>query len=158
METLASLAVALRVNLSQVILEPVENGVDRRKEVVEDWLLASDRRDITALVECYHPEAVVILPGKPFIPFSGEHRGRDAILRVHELAWQTVKNASIDAGYHCLMDCEEAVVLRGYVGIHAADGILYKLSYVQIFNIEDQLILEHHVEYDTLALHRLLQM
>ena len=80
------------------------------------------------------------------------------IQRIYEIAWQTAKTAPDEAGDCSLMDCEEAVILQGYKGVYAPDGKLHKLSCVQIFKFESLLILEHHVEYDTLAMHKLLQL
>ena len=157
-ETLARLAAVLGMELSEAIRDPVENNFDGRKQVVREWLFAWDRQDITALVACYHPEAVLCLPGEPFIPFSGEHRGLVEIQRIYEIAWQTAKTAPDEAGDYRLMDCEEAVILQGYKGVNSPDGKLHKLSCVQIFKFESLLILEHHVEYDTLAMHKLLQL
>ena len=151
-DTLARLAVALEVAVHQVIRggDPETEAQLARQAAVRRWVAAWDAQDMERLLATYHEDAVLHLPGGSQIAFGGEHRGRDAIRRAHEVAWSTCRTVPQRPEDFSLIVSADTVVLQGSKGICLPGGEVLRLWAVQIFAFEGELIAEHRVEYDTL--------
>lgn len=157
-ETLTSLARVLGVAPPTLMTEiPSEGDIQRiRLQAVERWIRCWDQRDIAGLMELYYDEAVLLLPGSTGLPFGGRFEGLEAIRRANELAWQAVPTDPVKPGDYSLVADDDTVVMHGTKSIRLPDGRQMPLSSVHVYRFTDGLIAELRVEYDTLALHRLL--
>jgi hypothetical protein len=106
----------------------------------------------------YHDNAVVHLPGGPTIPFSGEARGKSAIAEIYRIAWNHCNPAESNLDEFTVLANGDSVLLEGRLSVRLPGGRIERLGCLQLFKFdaESDLIIDHRVEYDTLALARLL--
>ncbi len=167
LETIARLADVLGIRLSDALsqvdsiahsnLVDGHKQVNEHKQIVEKWQMAWNSCDSDGLASFYHPNATLYLPGEPHLAFSGEHCGRARIQHIHQVMWQQIPTDPSSTEYRIRV-CEDLVLWQGHQGFYTSDRNLHRLSYVQIFEFEDLLISEHHVQFDTLALWRLINV
>lgn len=151
--TLARLALALQIDVNSVVRAAVNATAEQiaRRTVVEKWQAAWDARDNDALLDLYHDQAQLHLPGGRDIPFSGTHRGKDGIGRAQRLAWSTAQTVPQKPADYSLITAGDTVVLHGVRGLRSANGESVWLSNIHIFRFEGDRIIDHRVEYDTLG-------
>jgi transcriptional regulator with XRE-family HTH domain len=158
--TLTRISFALEVEVSDLIV-PMRSHREleiSRRDAVLRWHRAWDARDVEALLSVYHDAAVLHQPGEPAIPFAGEHRGKQAIRRAHEIAWSTCKTDPVGADDFRLLVSDNSVILNGKMGFREPGGESVKLACLQIFTFlgDTDLVIDHIVEYDTLNFARAL--
>jgi ketosteroid isomerase-like protein len=151
--TLARLAVALEIDTRRVIrgASPESDTQIARRNAVERWQAAWDSRDIEAIMALFHDRAELHLPGGPQIPFGGTHRGKDEIRRAVELAWATAQTVPQRPEEYSLIVSDDRVILHGVRGLRVPGGEAVWLSNIHVFTFKGDLIVEQHVEYDTLG-------
>lgn len=160
--TLTKLGFALELNVSALIIpnpSPTELEI-RRRDAILRWHRAWDAQDIEGLLSVYDDSAVLRLPGGPDIPFAGVHSGKEAIRRVHEIAWSTCETDPVSSEDFNLLASDNSVILSGKKGIRLPSGGMVKLTCLQIFTFHEDgdLVIDQLVEYDTLNFARLLQL
>ena len=157
-DTLASLALALQIDVAELMTSDgsPEHREQVRRQVVERWVVAWDAQDIDALLDLYHEDAVMHLPGGPGIPFGGRFAGKAAIRQCNEQAWASVKTLPARDGDYSIVVADETVVLQGVKRICLPDGREVSLSSIHVYRFDGDLIIEMRAEYDTLAFNRLL--
>jgi len=159
LETLTKLGFALETELNRLIVpgrSPPELEI-RRRDVVLRWHRLWDAHDMEPYLALYHNDAILHLPGGPQIPFGGTFRGKSEIRRAHEIAWSTCRTEPVRQEDFSILVSDDAVILQGRKGVYLPDGNLVRLWSTHIFTFEDDLIVDLHVEYDTLSFARLLQ-
>jgi hypothetical protein len=114
------------------------------------WQRLWDDHDGSALAELYHECATLQLPGAPNIPFGGIFHGRDEIRRANEIAWASCFAVRTEPDDSSLLAIDNTVILQDMKDVYLPNGELVRLSSLQVFTFEGQLIVEHRVEYDTL--------
>jgi hypothetical protein len=67
------------------------------------------------------------------------------------MAWSVVETLSPTFHDHSLIVSGDAAVLYGMCGLRLRDGREIRLSSTHLFSFEMVLIINHRVEYDTLA-------
>jgi len=158
--TLTRLAFALQTDLRKLLvasLSETELQI-RRRDIVLRWQRAWDEQAIDQLMELFHDDATLRLPGGPTIPFSGTFRGKEEIRRANELAWASSYTEPVPAHNFTVFVAEDTVLLSGKKGIHLPDGRIVQLSGIHLFRFQDDRIADLQVEYDTLEFARLLQL
>jgi hypothetical protein len=100
---------------------------------------------------------VLRLPGTPNIPFSGIFRGRNEIRQANEAAWASCRTAPPEPSDFSLLAVDDTVLMQGHKGVALPNGEFARLWCLQVFTFERDLIIDHHVEYDTLNFAQLLQ-
>jgi transcriptional regulator with XRE-family HTH domain len=159
--TLTRISFALEVEVSELIV-PTRSAQEleiRRRDAVLRWHRAWDAHDMESLLAVYHDDVVLHLPGGPDIPFAGEHHGKEAIRRANEIAWSTCEDNPQDNVDFNLLVSDNAVILSDKRGVRLPGGEFVRLTCLQIFTFckQSDLVLDHRVEFDTLAFARLLQ-
>jgi transcriptional regulator with XRE-family HTH domain len=131
----------------------------RRRDAVRQWHHSWETQDTQALVSVYDDDAVLHLPGAPDIPFGGEHRGKPAIGRAYEIAWKICPHEPMYDREFSLIISDNKLVLGGEKSLRR-DGYAARLWVHQIFTFGDDspLLINHRVEFDTLAFARFLQL
>lgn len=156
---LTRLAEALNTDLKALIVpgdvEP-ESQVSWR-DIVLQWARAFDDHDAVRLLAVYHEEAVLRLPGSPDIPFGGVFRGKEEIRKAHEIVWTTVPQEPVRLDEIIILVSDEGVTLKGAKDVYTPTGEMIRVPVLQIFTFADQLIIEHHVEFDTLDFSKRMQ-
>ncbi len=122
----------------------------RYREVVETWNRVWDVQDMEGAMALYHDDAVLRLPGKPVIPFGGEHRGKAAIRRAYEIVWSTVPQEPHPLDEITILVSERGVAVKGETAIHGPQGEMLRLPSLQTFLFVDELIIDHEVHFDSL--------
>lgn len=153
--SLTTIAAALDLELSEVL---ADSGAVRksRYSVVKRLQLAWLRRDAEQLLLAYHADAVLVLPGEPLIPFSGRHQGHTEIARVCERAWCSLTELPCRDSKQLVLDSPTAFAFRCCGRFRTNTHQLFRLSCTHIFEFEERQIIHHHIEYDTLALSRIM--
>jgi len=160
--TFTKISFALDYDVSDLIVptrSPQELEISRRDAILH-WHRCWNAHDMEGLLSVYNDEGVLHLPGGPEIPFAGEHRGKEAICRVNEIAWSTCEDDPDDNTDFNLLVSDNAVILSDKKGVRLPGGEFVRLTCLQIFIFAEQsdLVLAHRVEYDTLKLARILQL
>lgn len=160
LDTLTRLAFALQTELQRLlVLSPSETELQiRRRDAVLRWQRAWDEQSHERVLQEFHEDAVLRLPGVGNIPFSGVFRGKEEIRRAHETAWATCRTEPVPADDFPVLVIDDTVLVTSRKGVHLPDGGIARLTCVHIFRFEGELIREQHVEYDTLEFARLLQL
>jgi transcriptional regulator with XRE-family HTH domain len=132
----------------------------RRRDAVRQWHHGWEMQDTQALLSLYDDDAVLHLPGAPDIPFGGEHRGRPAIHRAYEIAWSTCPHEPMYDREFSLIVSDNTLILGGEKSLRRQDGHTARLWVHQIFTFREDspLLVNHRVEFDTLAFARFLQL
>ncbi len=156
--SLVQISNALELPPSSLIGAANESVSDdaRVKEIVLQWMRSWDERDMDTMMSLYADVAVTKLPGGPGIPFGGEHRGIDAIRQANQMAWDTCETTP-NAEYS-LDVLGNQVILKGLKGMHLPNGEVARLWSWHIFTIDNGLIVELQVQYDTLEFARLMKI
>ena len=160
LKTLARLSLVLGIDVSRLVVrEYPTTGTDHfYVRVVEEWLNAFDARDIERLMSVYHHDAILHLPGYPDIPFGGRHVGLTEIRNATELAWKTAQTSPQHPGDCTITVSGESVFYYGLRGLHRPNGERVMLSAIHVFHFEGQKVIEHLVEYDTVAAAEILEL
>jgi transcriptional regulator with XRE-family HTH domain len=132
----------------------------RRRDAVRLWHHGWETQDTQALLSLYDDDAVLHLPGAPDIPFGGEHRGKAAIRRAYESAWNTCPHEPMYDREFSLIVSDNTLVLGGEKSLRRTGGHAAQLWVHQIFTFRDDtpLLADHRVAFDTLAFARFLQL
>ncbi|GEM_PF-3147684 len=157
--TLTRLARALGTELHRLrIATPsgTELEIIRRDRVLQ-WHRAWESHDMVALLDGYHHDAILSLPGGPSLKISGICIGKDAIRQMSELAWSLCKSDQAHTVNLMLYVCDDTVILKGKKIVPVSQGDVVRLSCVHIFTFRGTLIAGQQVEYDTLEFARLMQ-
>jgi transcriptional regulator with XRE-family HTH domain len=160
--TLTRISFSLDIDVGSLIVRtrsPEELGI-RRRDAVRRWHHGWETHDIQMLLNVYHDDAVLHLPGAPEIPFAGEHRGKEAIRQAYETAWKMCKTEPMFQRDFSLLVSDDTAVLSGKKEVCLVDSGSVKLSCVQIFTFVSggELVADHSVEFDTLKFARLLRL
>jgi transcriptional regulator with XRE-family HTH domain len=160
--TLTRISCTLNVDAGNLIMAartPLDLEL-RRRDAIRRWHHAWDTRDMEAFLSIYHDEAVLHLPGAPDIPFAGEHHGKEAIRRTHEICWSLSETEPTLDEDCSLLVSDNTVVLIAKKGVRLSDGRTVKLWCLQVFTFlpESELVIDQRVEYDTLSVARMLQL
>ncbi len=129
----------------------------QRRDVVMKWNRAFDCHDMTALLQCYHDEAILHLPGDAPIQLSGKFRGKDEIRRAYDIAWKIRPSEPVRDADFLLFVGDKTAVLLGRKLIHPQVRNSTSLRSVQIFEFQEESIRHHEIHYDTLILAQLLE-
>lgn len=150
--TLNRLAQTLGVDLAQLIVsEPFTAAMqDVLREAFRQWSQAWNARNIEVVLDLYHENAVLHLPGGPTIPFGGNHLGKAEIGRVTEMVWATVPQEQHPIEEVTILVSDEIVTVKGETKIHLPNGDLFHLPSIMTFHYSDELIIDQDVHYDTL--------
>jgi len=158
--TLTKISFALAVDIRTLIVPTgsLQELEIRRRDAVLRWHRFWDAHDLEGLLSVFHDSAVVHLPGGPDIPFAGEHRGKEAIGRAHEIAWSICETDPVGSEDFSLLTSDSSVILNGKKGVRLPNGGTVKLTCLQIFTFAEgsDLVVDQLVEYDTLSFARLL--
>jgi transcriptional regulator with XRE-family HTH domain len=157
--TLARLALALGTELHRIIRgpTPLADLQTARRITVEKWRAAWDARDFEALLALYDDRIVLHLPGGPHLAWGGEFHGKEAIRRVNKMAWSLAPMVPVAPHDRFLIVCEDCAVLYGKRSLRLPDEREILLSSMHLFAFAGRLIVDHRVEYDTLAFSQALQ-
>lgn len=149
--TLVRLATPLEVGVESVMQDGHHEATHSDLQAIAfRWLAAWDARDGDALMDLFHEDAVMHLPGAPLVPFGGTHRGRDAIRRANDLAWATARTTPEPTKNYSVIAGEDVVILQGYKGIQLPDGQVVRLWGYHLIRVDRGLIVDFRAEYDTL--------
>jgi ketosteroid isomerase-like protein len=141
----------LEVSADSVVLNGHQDATQSDlREIAFKWLTAWDARDGDALISLFHEDAVMHLPGAPYVPFGGTHFGRDAIRRANDLAWATARTTPEPMENYAVIASGNVVILQGYKGIRLPDGRVVQLWGYHLITVQDGLIVDFRAEYDTL--------
>jgi transcriptional regulator with XRE-family HTH domain len=160
--TMTRISFSLDIDVGSLIVRtrsPEELEI-RRRDAMRRWHDGWEAHDIQTLLNLYHDDAVVHLPGAPDIPFAGTHRGKEAIRRAHETAWRTCKTEPMFQGDFSLLMSDNTAVLSGTKEACLLENRSVKLSCVQIFTFlpNSELVADQRVEFDTLNFARLFRL
>ncbi len=159
---LTKISFALNVDVgSLIVVTPSPRDLEiRRRDAVLRWLRCWDARDMEGLLSLFDDAVVLHLPGGPNIPFSGEHRGKEAMRRANEIAWSTCETDPTGKEDYDWLVSDNVIVQSGKKGVCLPSGEVVQLWAVHIFTFGDgsDLVVEMRVEYDTLTFARLLQL
>ncbi len=154
--TLGRIAAALGLELCEVLAESTAAVRTSCRSTVRRWQFAWLRRDMQRLLLCYHADAVVVLPGEPFMPFSGRHQGHVAIASVCNVAWSFLTSLPGRGCDQLVIDSPLAVALQCFSQFASSKGHLFQLNCTHIFQFEKLQIVKHYIDYDTLLMSRVL--
>jgi transcriptional regulator with XRE-family HTH domain len=162
LSTITRISFSLDVDVrSLIVMTRVRLELElRRRDAVRHWLRGWEKQDTEALISLYHDDAVLHLPGAPEIPFGGEHRGKVAIRRAHEMACSVCPLEPMYEKEFSLLAGDDTIVLSGDKSLRLGDGLAAELWIHQIFTFraDSPLVYDHRVEYDTLAFARIMQL
>lgn len=114
-------------------------------EVVERWYEALGARDLAAIAELLHPEAVVTQDER--LPWGGRWVGHDGFLQFGAALTGSIASAvTIDAIFEADGDIVEIGRTRGTV---VANGQAFDIPEVHRFTVRDGQIVAAHFAIDT---------
>ncbi len=152
LQPLTRLAYALQVRLEFLIApgdaEPAMQVL--RRDLILQWNRLWDAADMDGLLALYHDDAVLHLPGGPTVPFGGVYRGKPEIRRAHEIAWSSVRHEPLRIEELTILVSDEGVTIKGAKGVYLPNGDLVRFPSLQTFLFAGNLIIDHHVQFDTL--------
>jgi transcriptional regulator with XRE-family HTH domain len=151
-QPLTRLAYTLNVRLESLIApgdtEPTMQV--QRRDLILRWNRLWDAADMDGLLALYHDDAVLHLPGGPAVPFGGVYRGKAEIRRAHEIAWSSVRHEPLRIEELTILVSDEGVTIKGAKGIYLPNGELVRFPSLQTFLFAGNLIIDHHIQFDTL--------
>jgi transcriptional regulator with XRE-family HTH domain len=159
LEPLTRLAFALNTEIRLLTIpgESETSRENRNRELILVWTRVFDAQDMEALLALYHDNAVLRLPGAPQIPFGGTYQGKEELRKAYAQVWQ-VQHKSIGVDEMTILTSGNSVTLSGAKGAYLPNGELFHFPCLQIFNLENGLIMEHQVEFDTLEFVKRMQL
>jgi ketosteroid isomerase-like protein len=160
MFVLRKIAAVLEVRYSDVVRQSdtrKSRGL-RHVQKVHQWLDAFNTRDISGLVECFHSQSSLRVPGAPELPAAGTFHGYDELRRHYQEFFSLFEVKRIAAD-KCAWDAMgDQVFLRGPISlVHRGHGAACRLDVMQQFRLEAGRIAELNVYCDTLAIYRYLR-
>lgn len=149
--TLTRLAYALKTDLQQLIVpSDAETGQQVTwRDIFLQWSRAFDECNGELLMATYHDDAALYLPSGPNFPFAGVSRGKEAIRRAHESAW-TLRQDPIGMDEITFIPSDQGLAFGGSKRYYKPSGDTFKCHVLHMLTFRDNLIFEHHVEFDTL--------
>ncbi len=158
LSTIQRVARCLLIPWEELLQESHQVDAKTCKEIIKKWRLAWIRQDVHMILGLYAPSASLIVAGAPIIPFAGEHQGRDTIQSTFQLAWQSIFCSYGHRSKYSLQVGNGQAVLSTLGLIESLHSSSVSMTSLQHFVLQDNLIVLHRIEYDTLAMHRLLRL
>ncbi len=156
LSTIQRVAQCLLIPWQELLQESLQFDAKTCKAIIAKWLRAWIHQDVQMIVDLYTPSARVMIAGAPTIPFAGEHLGRDAIQSTFELAWQWISCSHRHRSKYSVFVANKQVLLSTFGLLESPNRASVTMTSLQHFVFQDQFISQHRIEYDTLAMHRLL--
>ncbi|MGC3967400.1 MAG: nuclear transport factor 2 family protein [Pirellulales bacterium] len=149
---LTRLAYALNVDLRELVRPDLDDdGWDvRGRDLILKWNRLWEAHDLEGVLALYHDDAVFSIPGAENLPFSGSHRGKEQLRKLHVDTWATMRYEPIRAEELEIFVSKDAVTMQGAKGVYLPSGELVYVPTVHVFLFKDDLIIDHSVAYDTL--------
>jgi transcriptional regulator with XRE-family HTH domain len=158
--TLRRIAAALNVTSADLDHPPADARATEQAnlQVILGWIDAFNRRDVDAILECWHDDGVLQIPGMEGVPAGGTFCGKDEIRAHQELAFQTYRTEHLVLGNIQVNAVDNFVFARGNASVvHIPSGRETRCYAVHEFRLEAEKIAEHLVITDTRAFQQLLQ-
>ena len=125
--------------------------------IVREYWQAFVKQDLDAIMEAFHNDAVVRLPGAPEIPFAGQYRGKEQIRRMHEITFATAQTEPLSPDDTHFFGSGDYVFVRGSARLRdKASGKVATLWVTHAFRLKDLMIIELTVGYDSLEMSKVI--
>lgn len=117
------------------------------QRVFEAW----DRGDIDAALSHFADDVTVFIAGPDVVPFSGHHKGRDAVRDYFVALPEFIEIISFTI--HSVIAQGDKVVTNGHeTGVARSTGKRFDNHWVMVWTIKDGLIADAFEYHDTAAL------
>jgi hypothetical protein len=121
-------------------------------ELVQSLYAAFDRADLAAILERLDPEIVWTMPGPAdILPFAGEHRGHEGVVRLFGLLMSTVAFEALEPR-RMLADDSTVLVVGSARTRLLATGRTVEHEWVARYEIAAGRIVQYRIYEDTAAL------
>lgn len=158
--TLGKIATALEVPFPEIVQQSDDANSEQqaRIDTVRQYWAAFVAQDVEAIMDLFHDDIVMHLPGAPEIPFAGEYRGKEEVRRMHETAFQTGQTTPTAPDATSFFACDDFVFAHGAAEMkgHASE-VGAELTFIHAIRFEGPKIIEVSTSYDSLAMNKVLK-
>jgi ketosteroid isomerase-like protein len=153
--TVRRIADAMGVPLGAIVVQDddPQRIAERNAQLSHDWQSVYNTRDVAALMDFYHDDATLLVPGAEDLPAGGEFRGKDAIGEHFRGAFDTFRTEVLTPDRYKLDAVGEYVFLRVRATAEVlATGQSFTAMVVHELEIKDGKIHRHTMVCDTAAI------
>lgn len=158
LRTLSRIATALQVTSADVAMG-ADNSHEKETvnvQTVLAWHDAFNRRDVDAILECWHDDGVLQIPGTDDIPAGGSVEGKDEIRAHTETTFQVFDTEHLSWDMMQISAVDDLVFVRGEASVmHIPTGRAMRSYVVHVFRLVRGKIIEQLISTDTRAFQQL---